>query len=80
MVRRESGEAAGWFRSAYDGAQDYDLALRLNEANAVFRHVPRILYHWRMHPGLMAASAGAKPWAQEAGRRALSDALWPERP
>jgi GT2 family glycosyltransferase len=75
VVRRELLDNAGWFRSEFDGAQDYDLALRLADAGAVFRHVPRVLYHWRIHEGSTAASAAAKPWAREAGRRALADAL-----
>ena len=75
VVRRKLLDNAGWFRSEFDGAQDYDLALRLADAGAVFRHIPRVLYHWRIHEGSTAASAAAKPWAREAGRRALGDAL-----
>ena len=75
VVRRELLDNAGWFRSEFDGAQDYDLALRLADEGVVFRHVPRVLYHWRIHEGSTAASAAAKPWARDAGRRALVDAL-----
>lgn len=38
-------------------------------------HVPEVLYHWRSIPGSTAAGAEAKPWAFEAGRRALDDAM-----
>jgi GT2 family glycosyltransferase len=40
------------FRSAFDGAQDHDLLLRLSEAvpRRAVRHVPGVLYHWRRHP------------------------------
>ena len=67
----------GGFRVGYEGSQDYDLALRCCEnlrAEEV-RHIPRILYHWRMAPGSVADTADAKPYAREAARRALSDHL-----
>jgi len=35
-------------RSAYDGSQDHDLALRATEKARNIVHIPRILYHWRM--------------------------------
>ncbi len=66
----------GW-REGYDGSQDYDLALRCSErvrADQV-RHIPRILYHWRMASGSVAQTAEAKPYAKEAARRALQDHL-----
>ncbi len=41
VARRGLVEEAGWFRSAYDGAQDYDLALRLVERARKIRHIRR---------------------------------------
>ena len=38
-------------RSAYDGSQDHDLALRATERAKRIVHIPRILYHWRMLDG-----------------------------
>lgn len=35
-------------RSAFDGSQDHDLALRATEKAKRITHIPRILYHWRM--------------------------------
>lgn len=55
----------------YDGAQDYDFILRLSEAAGSFIHVPRVLYHWRVHERSTTDSADAKPYANEAGRSAL---------
>jgi GT2 family glycosyltransferase len=75
VVSRAAIDRAGWFRTEFDGAQDYDLALRLDENGARFRHVPRVLYHWRIHEGSTAASAAAKPYAHRAGKQALSEAL-----
>jgi GT2 family glycosyltransferase len=74
LVLRRSGIAAvGGFRAGMDGAQDYDLALRMVGQGARVGHVPRVLYHWRRHGGSTAQSQEAKPYAREAGRRALED-------
>ena len=67
----------GGFREGYEGSQDYDLPLRCVEkllADQV-RHIPRILYHWRMAEGSLAAIPDAKPYAKEAARRAIADSL-----
>ncbi|MBA2623785.1 MAG: glycosyltransferase [Chthoniobacterales bacterium] len=67
----------GAFREGYDGSQDYDVALRCCEKlrPEQVRHIPRILYHWRMAPGSLAEVPDAKPYAKEAARRALTDHL-----
>lgn len=75
VARKELVDELGSFRDGFDGAQDYDLALRLVGAGATVRHIPRVLYHWRMHESSTAAGAGAKPHAHAAGRRALEHAL-----
>ena len=65
----------GSFREGYEGAQDYDLALRcieLLEPEQIV-HIPRVLYHWRSHPGSTAQGAAEKPYALLAGQRALND-------
>ena len=67
----------GGFRSDMDGAQDFDLALRLtpqlSAENVV--HVRLPLYHWRAWAGSTASSIDAKPWAQEATARAQREHL-----
>jgi O-antigen biosynthesis protein len=65
----------GGFREGFEGSQDYDLALRCVERlrPKQIRHIPRILYHWRMIGGSLAAVPDAKPYAKEAARRAIAD-------
>lgn len=75
VAKRERVANAGWFHDGFEGAQDYDLALRLIGLGAAVKHVPRVLYHWRMHEGSTAAGAGAKPHAHLSGRKALEQAL-----
>jgi glycosyltransferase involved in cell wall biosynthesis len=63
------------FRVGFEGSQDYDLALRCIDRlrPEQVRHIPRILYHWRMVGGSLAAVPDAKPYAKEAARRAIAD-------
>jgi GT2 family glycosyltransferase len=75
VVRRELLVGMGGFRSAFDGSQDYDVMLRSTELARRVVHVPRVLYHWRCIPGSAAGDALAKPWAHEASRRVLEDAI-----
>lgn len=67
----------GGFRVGLEGSQDYDLLLRcLDEAgdDAVV-HIPRVLYHWRMHRQSTASGNAAKPYVVAAAERALSEYL-----
>src|SRR3546814_9514326 len=66
-------EAAGGFREGFEGSQDYDLALRVIERSAVerVRHIPHVLYHWRVLEGSVALSADEKSYAHDRGRQAL---------
>ncbi|HUE96334.1 MAG TPA: glycosyltransferase, partial [Longimicrobiaceae bacterium] len=73
VVRRRLVDEIGGFRRGYEGAQDYDLLLRLMERTLRIDHIPRILYHWRKVPQSTASAGQAKPWALDAGRLALED-------
>ena len=47
-VRRQLCIDAGGLRTGYDGAQDYDLLLRLtDDEKRSVHHIPEVLYHWR---------------------------------
>lgn len=63
------------FRLGYEGSQDYDLVLRFTEQTSQIFHIPKILYHWRIHPASIAESSAAKPYAYTAAKQALEDAL-----
>jgi GT2 family glycosyltransferase len=75
VVRTEKFREAGGFRSAYDGSQDYDMALRVTEKSDAVLHIPRMLYHWRRHPDSTAMRADAKPFTQAAGSKALAEVV-----
>lgn len=59
----------------FDGAQDHDLLLRLTEKAARIEHIKKVLYIWRGHAGSTAAGMEAKPYALEAGVRAIDAQL-----
>jgi GT2 family glycosyltransferase len=65
----------GGLRSAFDGAQDYDLLLRAHEKSEKIGHVPRVLYFWRSHPGSTAAEGSAKLYAAERRIAAVQESL-----
>ncbi|ALS37352.1 glycosyltransferase involved in cell wall biosynthesis [Enterococcus rotai] len=67
----------GGFRKGYEGSQDYDLVLRFTEKTTSERikHIPKVLYHWRMLPTSTAVDQSSKGYAFEAGLRAVQDAL-----
>ncbi len=65
----------GGFRSEFDGSQDYDLMFRCIEKSRKIKHVPKILYHWRMIEGSTAADPKSKMYCFEAGRAAIQSHL-----
>lgn len=71
VLRRSLVEQLGGFDPEFEGSQDWDLILRATERARVVRHVPRVLYHWRSIATSAAAGEGVKPWAFEAGTRAV---------
>jgi GT2 family glycosyltransferase len=71
LVRAEVLDQVGGFRSEFDGAQDYDLFLRVIEQTTRIDHVPRVLYHWRRSRASTADNIRRKPGSLETGRLAL---------
>ncbi len=78
-ARAELVRQVGGFRAGFDGAQDYDLVLRLTEAisqrGSAVGHIAKPLYSWRMIPGSTALATSEKPAAHDAGHRALQESL-----
>ena len=75
VYRRDILDDIGGFRKGLEGSQDYDLALRCIENIKLtqIRHLPRVLYHWRMHAESTAQSNDSKPYAMLAGERAINE-------
>lgn len=71
VYRTSLVRAVGGFRSEYDGAQDWDLMLRVVEKTPHIYHIAKILYHWRVTATSVTAGAEVKPWAYTAAQKAL---------
>ncbi|MES9942225.1 MAG: glycosyltransferase [Candidatus Thiodiazotropha sp. 6PLUC2] len=79
VYRRSLLEKIGGVREGFEGAQDYDLALRclreIEDPREGVRHIPWILYHWRAIPESTASGAEAKSYAMKAAIDAVKDDL-----
>lgn len=73
VVSAEVLKQAGGLDSRYDGAQDFDFVLRCSRCVPYVHHIPRILYHWRVHSGSTAGNTSSKMYAYEAGRKAVEN-------
>lgn len=75
VYRTELLQCIGGFRIGFEGSQDYDLALRYIEQinHKQIIHLPRILYHWRLHKKSAALKKDIKPYALVAGKQALQE-------
>ncbi len=73
VLRRSLVTEVGGFRVGFEGSQDHDLVLRVTERAREIVHVPHVLYSWAVVPGSAAGSADAKPYAFEAGRKAVEE-------
>ena len=77
VFHRDTLVSIGGFQEGLDGSQDYDLALRFIEviSEHAIGHIPRVLYHWRIHEQSTAQNPDAKPYAMIAGERAINEHL-----
>ena len=75
VLRASLVREVGGFREGFDGSQDHDLVLRVTERARQVVHIPRVLYHWRASAGSTAADLHAKPYADDARRRAVQEHL-----
>lgn len=73
--RRSLLDEAGPFDPACDGAQDYDMALRLTEKAGRIAHIPEILYYSRTQGRSAAKNAWIRPCDSDAGVRAVEKQL-----
>lgn len=63
------------YRPAFDGSQDHDMVLRLTERAACIRHIPKVLYYWRVHPQSVSMNLDTKSYAVDAAIHAIQEQL-----
>ena len=71
VVKKELLDRVGKLNSEFNGAQDFDFVLRATSEAKDVVHISKILYHWRVHKSSTANVADAKPYAYEAGKKAV---------
>jgi GT2 family glycosyltransferase/polysaccharide pyruvyl transferase WcaK-like protein len=69
VIRRELVSRVGGFRADFEGAEEYDLFLRIMELTDRVFHIPKILYHRR------TSTNSQELRKNEAGLRALREAI-----
>lgn len=75
IYRKKIIDKIGGIRKGFEGSQDYDLALRFIEKTQRIRHIPKILYHWRITKDSTSSSIRNKPDARINAVRALDEHL-----
>lgn len=75
VFKKELMDKLGGFRSEYDGSQDFDIVVRASENTKNIVHIPKVLYHWRVHQNSTAGNSDSKPYAFEVGKNVIKDHL-----
>ncbi|MHC1685685.1 MAG: glycosyltransferase family 2 protein [Clostridiaceae bacterium] len=75
VIKKDLLDKVGGFREGFNGSQDYDLFLRITEQAKNIVHIPKILYHWRVHRNSTAGNAASKLYAFESGVKAIQEHL-----
>ena len=75
VVRESLFKRIGGLRSEYNGAQDWDLFLRIFRTTDKIHHISKVLYSWRIHDLSTAKNTDTKPYVVEAQKRAIEDDL-----
>ncbi len=75
-IKAEFVKQAGGLDPAHDGAQDYDLLLRvIDKCQPKIKHVPHVLYHWRAANTSTAQDISNKTYIFKAGESAIGSHL-----
>ncbi|MFQ6792509.1 MAG: glycosyltransferase family 2 protein [Thomasclavelia sp.] len=75
VIRKSIIEQVGGFEIGVEGAQDYDVFLKISEITNKIRHISKILYHWRKSETSTANSSEAKDYVINRTIMVLNNAL-----
>ena len=75
VIKKSLIEKVDGFTIGLEGAQDYDLYLKVFEQTTKIYHIQKVLYHWRKIPGSTATEFSDKSYAQDAGIQSLQNAI-----
>ena len=75
VVKKDLAFKAGGFSIDCNGSQDYDFILKTCDLTQNIVHIPKILYHWRIHPASVAGDPESKTYAYTSAIHALDTHL-----
>jgi len=75
VIRKTLLDKIGGLKGDYNGAQDWDLFMRVTSATKNICHIPKVVYSWRIHELSTAKDTKSKPYVVEAQKKALEDDL-----
>lgn len=76
IFKKELMDKLQGFNPKYDGSQDFDIVIRASENTDKILHIPKILYHWRVHKNSTASGGdNVKPYAYEVAKNVIADFL-----
>lgn len=75
VIRKKVYDRIGGERAECNGAQDWDLFLRVAKETQKIHHIPKVVYSWRIHDMSTAKSTDSKPYVVAAQKRAIEDDL-----
>lgn len=75
VMRKKILDEVGDFSTSMDGAQDWDILLRVSEKSKNVVHIPKILYHWRVISESTASSIKRKSYALNSQIMAVTNHL-----
>jgi len=75
VIRKTLIDEVGGFRTGIEGAQDYDLILRITENTERISHISKILYHWRKSKESTAGNISNKEYVVNNTLTVLNETL-----
>ncbi len=75
VIRTTLMNKIGGFRVGFEGAQDWDLFLRIADTTKKIYHIPKVLYSWRISETSTAHLSDVKPYVREAQGKAIAESL-----
>ena len=73
VVKSTLVHEVGGQKKEFDGAQVHEFLFRCVEKAEEIAHIPKVLYHWRVHKASTADNPLSKKYAYDAGKRAVLD-------
>ena len=73
VVKKILVQEVGGQKKEFDGAQDHEFLFRCVEKAKGIEHIPKVLYHWRVHKASTADNPLSKKYAYDAGKRAVTE-------